>query len=465
MKRLYAILFLLIAACAVRAQTADPAIITNDTEIVTWSDSYTRAQYGNRQNDFLASFFINYYPQFWIDYRDHSRSGDSNLGMLTNRIPMLGPVDWSATGGKSNVLNIYYSSANAAPTSNTLFSQFADILKAPAQTYTRFALITNDWPQSPALFKSIVIGDIAYRSVNGDVSSRDRSYGARNAALAAGWPFVDTFVNLSNSIVSAFLNSITTNAFWFDAPAFDHPANEIHLCWALTTLTNPTNNNSGLGVDTNTWTGVVNFNAASVATTNHCTITGVSRVGNVLTMTFHADRMAPTFDVPDGTITNDCRGAFTLMPALGNAFCEILRVTNLPAGNYVIGIDGSNCIYTTDVQLSAGYNCFTNYTGAFWAQKKEGLGLLRDMMDILRSTASDDAHLGDNRLLERYESYAQAVWPTNNVSVSSYIAQHDMLDREAELQAEDVLIHANAQQTNHTITISLIVPRYAPAHR
>jgi hypothetical protein len=162
--------------------------------------------------------------------------------------------------------------------------------------------------------------------------------------------------------------------------------------------------------------------------------------------------MAPGFYVPDDVITNDCRGAFVLMPSLGNQFCEILRVTNLPAGNYELNIDGSNAVMVTSAQLSAGYNGFTNYSGAFWAQKKEILGLMCDMLDVLRSDASSDAHPGDNRFIERFESYARARWPTNDFGVDGYVAQ--MSDREIELQAQDVLIHAAAQQTNHTITIT-----------
>jgi hypothetical protein len=249
--------------------------------------------------------------------------------------------------------------------------------------------------------------------------------------------------------------NIVTNAYangpnlWF-APNYDHPGNDLQLAWALMIL-------RSLGADTNTYTAIIDFNTASVSATNHCTVTGLSRGGNSLAFTFHADRMAPGFYVPDDVITNDCRGAFALMPSLGNQFCEILRITNLPAGNYELGIDGSNIVTLTSAQLAAGYNAFTNYSGPFWAQKKEILGLMCDMVDVLRSDASTDAHPGSNILLENYESWARARWPTNNnTSVDFYINQ--MSDREQELQAEDVLIHAVAQQTNHAFTITPVSP-------
>ena len=150
------------------------------------------------------------------------------------------------------------------------------------------------------------------------------------------------------------------------------------------------------------------------------------------------------------------------MPSLGNQFCEILRVTNLPPGNYQITLDGSNCVQTTSAQLAAGFNWFTNYTGAFWAQKKEGLGLMCDMLAVDRANASDQTGL--TKILF-YESYANTVWATNDVSTASYLAQSDMVAREGELQAQDVPIHANAQQTNHTFSITLASPRLAPFHK
>lgn len=451
---------ILLAVPLVRAQL----VITNSTMFTIWSDSYARAQFGQRQNFFILSHYINKYPQFLIDPRDHSRSGGSNLEMDTNRFPKYGVPEWGSTHGKTNVVDILYVSANAAPSSNTVFGLFGDMFQAPGHTYNTNGLLTNDWSQSTALYQKVVFGDIPYRSVNGDTSSRDRSYGGRNQAIANGAPFVDTFVNLSNTVVSSFLSPVTTNAYWFNAPALDHPGNELDLCWALTSLTYPTNA-GGLGEDTNIYTALIDFGNAATTSTNHCTITGLSKTGNVLTFTFHADRSAPGFYVPDGVQTNDCRGAFTLMPALGNAFCEIWRFSNLPPGSYNLVIDGSNCVTTTDIQLAAGFNFFTNYTGAFWAQKKEGLGLLCDIVDVVRADASTDAHPGDNRLIEKFESYANTVRPTNQGGVDSYIAQADMAAREQELQAEDILIHANAQQTNHTVSICYIAPVFAGGHR
>jgi len=427
-------------------------VLTNDTMVTTWSDSLARSQFGQRQNFFLGSYFISYYPQFFISYRDHSHSGRSNLEMLTDRLPMFGIPDAGASYGKTNGLNIFYVSGNDDPatdmpySSNSIYGFFKQLLQYPTNAYNRFAAFTNDWsePHPASLFQSIVIGDTPAYTNDGYPYAQQYSYGGRSAALEDGVTFVDSWTNLVNAVTNGYP---ANSNLWFNAPDFDHPGNELQLCWDLTNL-------RSLGVDTNTYTAVLNFNNASVSATNHCAVTGLSRSGNSFSFTFHADRMAPGFYVPDGFITNDCRGAFDLMPSLGNQFCEILRVTNLPPGNYEMNIDGSNAVTVTSAQLSAGYNNFTNHSGAFWAQKKEILGLLCDLLDVNRADASSDAHPGENLLIENYEAYAADRWSTNNFGVDQYIAQ--MSDREMELQAEDVLIHAAAQQTNHIITISLL---------
>src|SRR5882757_9716306 len=112
-------------------------IITNDTMVTTWSDSYARAQYGQRQNFFLGTFFINYYPQYFVSYRDHSRSGASNLEMVTSRMPMYGIPDAGASYGKTNGLNIFYVSANGIDEndepypSNSIYGSFKNLLRYP----------------------------------------------------------------------------------------------------------------------------------------------------------------------------------------------------------------------------------------------------------------------------------------------------------------------------------------------
>jgi len=353
---------------------------------------------------------------------------------------MYGIPDAGTSHGKTNGLNIFYVSDNGGPDSNSIYGYFKGLLQYPTKSYTRGGVLTQDWsqPNAKSLYSSIVIGDVPYRG--GNLVGRDMSYGARSAAAEVGAPFIDTWNNMVSVVTN---NESVPGTLWFpNSGAFDHPNNVFQLIWTLTNL-------RSLGVDTNTYTAVIDFNAGKVSQTNHCTVTGLTTTQTGLSFTFRADRMAPGFYVPDGTITNDCRAAFQLMPSLGNQFCEIIRVTNLPQGNYNLNVDGSNVVTLSSAQLSAGYNGFTNYNGAFWAQKKEVLGLMCDMLAVSRANASDDTGLTNIKL---YESYAATRWPTNNFGVDQYITQ--MSDRESELQAQDVLIHAAAQQTNHVFTIT-----------
>lgn len=426
-------------------------VLTNDTMVTTWSDSFARSAAGQRQNFFLGSFFLNYYPQYFVSYRDHSRSGASNLEMLTNRVPLYGIPEAGASYGKTNGLNFFYVSQNGTIgtdgtfDSNSIYGLFKELLQYPTNSYNQSGVLTNDWtqPNPQNLYRNIVIGDIPYNTPDGEPVAQDYSYGARTAAQEDGVCFIDSWTNLVNVITNANVNGPN---LWFP-PNFDHPANELQLIWALTNL-------RSLGVDTNTYTAVLDYNAATVSCTNHCTVTDLARDGNNLTFTFHADRMAPGFYVPDGYITNDCRGAFTLMPSLGNQFCEMLRITNLPAGNYELNIDGSNAVTVTSAQLAAGYNGFTNYSGAFWAQKKEILGLMCDLLDVQRSDASTPIHPPPYAMIRYYEGWSEYLWPLNQSGVDVYIAQ--MAPHESDLQAEDLLIHAAAQQTNHVFTVTLL---------
>ena len=190
--------FLMVSAAALLVTPAFADVtITNDTMVTTWSDSFARAQYGQRQNFFLGSYFINYYPQYFVSYRDHSRSGGSNVGMLTQLLPMYGIPDAGASHGKTNGLNIFYVSGNDledfenAYDSNSIYGSFKEILQYPTNTYNRFGILTNDWsqPNPQNLYQSIVLGDTPYNMPDGYPTSREYSYGGRSAAQEAGAPF------------------------------------------------------------------------------------------------------------------------------------------------------------------------------------------------------------------------------------------------------------------------------------
>lgn len=446
MKRALSI-FILLCAAAAFGQVP----ITNNTMLITWGDSYARGEFGNRQNFFLLSHYINKYPQYMIEARDHSRSGVNNVGMANDQMPKYGVPEWGTSHGVTNVWDFIYVSDNGGFTSNQIASAFSDMIQAPTNTYTTNGVLKKDWNQANPLnlFGKVFIGTIAYNRADGDTSARDRNGGGRTVALSNGIPFVETWSNLVYVATNAF--AVEPNVLWFNGPSFDHPGNELQLIWALTTLTYPTNA-GGLGEDTNIFKTVVDWNG-SLVSTNHCTVTLLSQSGGGLTFTFRADRIAPGFYVPDDVVTNDCRGAFVLMPALSNAFQEVMQFTNLPPNRlWNLGVNGSNVVTASSEALATGFNFFTCYKGALWEQKKQTLFLLLDMVNISHATASDRADVSHgNLLIENFESLASARWPTNS-GTSDYIAL--MNDVELTLQAKDVVIHSNAQPQTLTITLT-----------
>src|SRR5690348_18467777 len=93
------ILVLGLFPCSLRAGWLDS---TNDTQYTTWSDSFSRSQVGQRQNLILDSYGICYHPTNFNTFRDHSRSGDSNIGMVQTRQPEYGVPDIALLAAKTN---------------------------------------------------------------------------------------------------------------------------------------------------------------------------------------------------------------------------------------------------------------------------------------------------------------------------------------------------------------------------
>lgn len=165
-------------------------------------------------------------------------------------------------------------------------------------------------------------------------------------------------------------------------------------------------------------------------------------------------------DVPDGTITNDARNAFVVMPELGNAFQWIIRVTNAPPGTYAINVDGILTDIATDTELAAGRNWFTNYNGPLWAQRTSVLAWKRIQAacDLVTLDPSHDAGslgflgVGD---LENFQSWASEEYNSLGLRGDAYISS--MTNWVAQLRQYDVAIHQAAQQTNHVLSITTIV--------
>lgn len=450
MKTVRAILLLLALVIPARAQY-NFLQITNHTILVEGGDSFEWAQYGNRDIG-LEAFLILMNPNWDVEPRIAARSGGSNLETLQSRGPMYFFPHFFASHAKTNVLLLEYVSSNGGQSSNQIYGQIKEELLYPKTVRDQAGNITNDWTQSTNLYKKAIIGDIAYNAAGGDPTTLARNLGASNACSEAGVPFVNTWLRLVNVVTNQ--RAIDPTRYWFNAPNYDHPANELHLLWTLVKL-------QDLGAETNVWTAILDYTTTTASSTNHCTVSSITKPAGAIQFTLHRDRAAFGWDVPDGTVTNDCRGAFDLMPSMTNAFYEVLQITNLPAGNCTVAMNGVNVAVVSSAELATGWNTWRLYAGPFWIQKKainRDLRLIRNISPADASTRNDTS---GNILIENYESYASARWPTNTFGVDYYCGL--MQDREAELTAFGVSnMHADAQQSDVTILITPWVTLAAP---
>ncbi len=445
---------LLFLLCAVNFSYGFNTLITKDTVAITDSDSFGRAQFGQRQNFFLLSYCAQFYPDQFVAVHDHSGSGRSNLGQAQTSFPRFDVLEYGILGPGTNVLQFIYHSSNGGLNSNSIYGIFStNLLQFPTNIYTSSGY-TNDFPYPKTNATVVVIGDIAYNTSDGQTATRDAAYGARSAALEDGLLFVDSWTNTSADAIACF-NSGIYGTLWFpNSGAFDHPNNTYNLLWHLYTI-------RSLELDTNVFTHVLDWNSTTPSQTNHCTVTSMSKVGITLTYTFHADRMGSSYYSVDSSQTNDCLPAFTLHPELANVECEMLRVTNVNLGvNYSVSEDGVTIIPSMPgALLSAGTNMFRINSGAMWQQKKQTLVLLNGTVDVSPTNASDPLAPDGNTYIIRQESYANTIWPTNTWGTKFYVSTN--ADNKANMTStlsQDTLIHNNVQQTNHTFVITELTP-------
>lgn len=441
MRRLASILFLLMA---LRAPAQIP--ITNHTILVNFDDSKSIGIYGQRLSFFRFSHYILMYPQWVISPREHSRSGGSTWEMLTNRVQSGGTPDWFAGRGLTNVIAFITASDNDTTSSNVWFTNFVDLVRAPTLTYDLHANFTNDWPFTTNLFTRVLFEDGPAQSADAGAGIGLANFAVSNVAVANGLKFVPSWHNVAPIEVAIYATNQPYG--WFTNSG--HPDNIIQFAEFLM-------DNQSLGEDSNAFTAVLDWNnTAGPSQTNHCTVPSISYSSGIFTFTFHADRMGAAYYTIDASQTNDCTPTFGLVPGASNIVCEIIRVTNCPAGNYNVIEDGVT-IYpsVSSTRLSGGLNLFPDvHTGALWAQKKQCLKLLCNYAHVNPTNASDA--LPFNALWTDYGSFQAPRWQTNNLilpvgGMTGYTAL--MQDKESDLFAEDQILHANAQQTNHTFQI------------
>jgi hypothetical protein len=403
----------------------------------------------------FATFFYNGYPQYTNHIYSWSRSGSGWDGdyqqqegkwllPLFNSFPVPG-------------YNWILANDNGGLTSNTTATAGLEIASLPPTNYNFLASApTNEGVPMPAITTQ-PLGRAPHDSIDGDSGAINGNAGSMGLAAALGVPVIDMWHLMWTPAFQA--DQAGARLMWSGIGG-SHFTQAGYLAMDIFAL-------QKLGVETNVGSITINFNAGTVAATDHAGGFAFSKTGQTVTGTFFFSRMPMSWDVPGTygsiTITNDARAAFTVFPSLGSAFNWTFQVTNLPAGNYTISVDGTQVDAATDTQLAAGRNWFTNYNGPFWAQRTAVLLWKRyqagvDPVTLVSHGVGVSEGIPGAFDLRDYQSgagnttevYPGAFTGTNYIThMATYVSQ---------LHQYDVAIHNASIQTNHTLTITQIQP-------
>jgi hypothetical protein len=448
MRRVIYILFLLSALSRCGAQM----IVTNEVDGTFDTASYGTPPY-SLWSDYFASYFYDMYPQYTNHIYDTSRSGSSwNLDFTAQEEKWDLPL-WASFPVPGN--DWVLANDNGSYHSNDVVQWGTNLFNAPPLFWNGTA-VTNEGVATKGI-THYALGCIQEDTPDGDGGfAISRNAGSMYLDRLYGTPVVDMWHMLWTNGVST---DITNNRLFGFYPG-GHPYPAGHLCMTLKALL-------ALGVDTNVGSMTLDWSNHIIASTNRCTVTDPSLLsGGVLTFTVHFDRMPLAWDVPDGTVTNDARNAFVLMPDLGNSFHWTLQVTNLSAGAYSISVDGVPTDWASGAQLAAGRNWFTNYNGPLWRQRVAVLNAKRDQEDVDHVTLLPTHNAGSPGVLSgvgdllNFESNGAQQYDQLGKRGTNYI--NSMTMWVGYLQQYDLAIHNAAQQTNHIITITKTLNNLSP---
>jgi hypothetical protein len=462
MNRLAAILLFL---SLLPARAFELAITQSNVNLTLVGDSYftdpsgTSPEVAPYTPDYVALYFATRYPTNFIRYLNASRSGGTDINTLTN---LLHPYVLPFMGYRSNSYQqivIIKATENGYVSSNFTYLSFSNFFLAPAIMSagdSNLVSVTGWAATHPYQF--IAMSDFPGEANDGRITTRGaESAAAMNAGTNLGLTAVEVYKQVFGSWTNDYITTGGTNVMWASGGKADHPGAGGHLNGTLAVI-------KGLTTNTIISDSMVDWNTAAVVSTNNCTVSSISKSANSITFTRHDNFIRFAWDVPNATtgITNDCRNAFNLNPADGTNFLFGMGVTNLPAGNYSVMVGGVLIGNISSAALAGDWNMFTNYLHPEWLQAVEALGLVRDLEYVNRITLIQGS-AGDNSGFVSWGSVANTFWNSGHDHGDLLIAA--MTLKNDQINTNYVAIHNQVQPTNLVYTITLITPRYAPAHR
>ncbi|HEX4262743.1 MAG TPA: hypothetical protein VH597_00275 [Verrucomicrobiae bacterium] len=445
MRRALAILLLTVL-------NATASLVPGNGDVMTFNGTSYDAALRPGGVMFLA-YFVSMYPKATNYGYTVSRGGEGWQGWYQSEEEKWALPLW-AQGVGHNVRNFYDSDDNAGLVSNTVVQWGTNIANAPQLFYNGTAA-TNEGYNFPITF--YFTGNPPHDSSDGDGGAVSRDAGCQWLQNHYSTPaFSQWNMDWTNG-----WNTDVTGSRLLGFSEGSHPYQGGLLVMCLQKL-------KALGAETNVGSVMFDWNAIT-STTNHCAVSSLGISGGVMSCTISFDRMPPGYLVQSGTITNDGSQAFIAEPSLVNAMNWTLQGTNFPAANrFNISVNGTLIDTCTGAQLNAGRNLFTNNVGPLWNQRVVVYNAVLDLYGLDHATlltthsAGSGGSLGVDDTIN-YESTAAHFYDDLGQRGSTYVSS--MSSSVAGLNQYVAAEYAAAQPTDYTLTITMIVPRYAPAHR
>jgi hypothetical protein len=423
--------------------------ITEDTMFMASGDSFNVEQFANRYSAEKESAYILNSPTNNIMVRDISRSGDDDLGGLTNRECASGyGLAWALQGTNRIVEQLYCSGNHIQPPFNTTGSNYTHSnmvtrLLWPMQVMNRFGVLTNAWPFSTNKIMKVVYSDAGYYQSNIDDTLSGtflHCLGGSNAAYEGGFQYIDSY-HMNLAVIT---NGHPGNSnLWFNAPNYDHPGNVIQLPRAVHELV-------AEGMDTNVFTVQLDASALTVTSTSHATFTGWTQNGNTWSGNLTPGRLSMGYDVGDNWNTNDSRLAFQRDAWIVDRFHEDVVINNTVNGVHVTSVNGVPVATNTVVNGTLHLNFFMITKGGIWDQKQQVVAGCRKMRDVSPLDAS--TYTGQTNI-SYYQSSLGQFW-TNSADMNVYAA--NILTYAQRMYIQDATNHMLAQPRTFTISDQVV---------